>query len=102
MVLGPSSLHRCAKWTVHVSATGKLYTCLQSLQLENTTVIAGARYPDQAPILQTLKQQYPDRLHLLSLDVAKASSIQASVVADCLPDLCSKLQLTHHQHQTSC
>lgn len=51
---------------------------LQVLQLKYTVVIAGARFPDKSQALQDLKQQHPERLHLLCLDVASDASIQVS------------------------
>lgn len=50
----------------------------QVLQLKYTVVIAGARFPDKSQALQDLKQQHPERLHLLCLDVASDASIQAA------------------------
>ena len=39
--------------------------------------MAGARSPGDSKGLQDLKQQHAERLHLLTLDVADTSSIQA-------------------------
>lgn len=49
---------------------------LQILLSEHTTVIACARSPENASVLQELKAQHKDRLQLVILDVADTSSIQ--------------------------
>jgi len=48
---------------------------LQILLSEHTTVIACARSPESASVLQELKAQHKDRLQLVTLDVADTSSI---------------------------
>lgn len=44
--------------------------------MADTQVIAGARSPDKAPALQELRHLYPNRLHLVTLDVTDTVSIQ--------------------------
>lgn len=50
----------------------------QILLSEHTTVIACARSPENASVLQELKAQHKDRLQLVILDVADTSSIQGA------------------------
>lgn len=50
----------------------------QILGMADTQVIAGARSPDKAPALQELRHLYPNRLHLVTLDVTDTVSIQSA------------------------
>lgn len=49
---------------------------MQTLARPNTTVIAGARSPDNAEALQQLKQSNADHLHIIDLDLSSTASIQ--------------------------
>lgn len=48
----------------------------QILSSDGHQVVAGARTPDTATVLQDLLRQYPGRLHIIPLDVASTTSIQ--------------------------
>ena len=66
--------------TVLITGTGRPYALgfnLVRRYLENgDTVFASIRRPSEA--LETLKTEYPDRLHILTMDIASTESVSAA------------------------
>ena len=65
---------------VLITGTGRPYALgfnLVKRYLENgDCVFASVRRPSEA--LEALKQEYPDRLHILTMDIASTDSVQAA------------------------
>ena len=84
--------------TVLITGTGRPYALgfnLVRRYLENgDTVFASVRRPSEA--LEALKKEYPERLHILTMDIASTESVNAAAreaekTAGCL-DLVKRLK----------